>query len=88
MSRVAEIRRRLASVTPEDRDARGRPLLYAYGSRWLLALSGASTRTLERARAGRDLGDPVEAVAWALEQRGHRDLAAQIRAALVPVEEK
>lgn len=79
---MPELRRRLASVTPEDIEARGRPLLYAYGSRWLLAVSGASLRTLERARAAVDLGDPVEAVAWLLEQRGRSDLADAVRAAL------
>lgn len=74
--------RTLASVTPQDRRKGGRPLLYAYGSGWLLAVSGASLRSLERARTAVDLGDPVAAVAWVLERRGHAELAEQVRRAL------
>jgi hypothetical protein len=77
------LRRSLAAVTPQDEGTGGRPLLWAYGRRWLLAVSGRSKAALDRAvRAGLDLADPVEAVAWALTQRGRQDLATAIRETL------
>lgn len=84
-------RRYLAEVTPEDalepaqdgQSRGGRPIVYGYGLKWLAARAGRSLQTVRAARkAGVRLHDPVEAVAWALERRGHRDLAAQVRAGL------
>jgi len=72
-------RRYLATVTQQDEVTGGRPVLHGYGRRWLLELAGKSRATLDRAvAAGVDFGDPIQAVAWILRQRGRADLAAQI----------
>jgi hypothetical protein len=81
MGQAVSVRRTLASLTPEDGDGGGRPITHGYGRRWLARISGRTLRTVRAAaRAGVDFGDPVQAVAWALEQRGAPELAEAVRA--------
>ena len=66
--------RHLVEMRTEDFPRRGRNPLWAYGIGYLARLSGRTRKTVLRARRFVDLGDPVEAVAWAL-ARKRPDLA-------------
>lgn len=82
--------RRIVDVRPEDEaSGGGRPHLWGYGTGWLAAVAGVGQQRVREAISnsrGRppefDPGDPVEAVAWALERRGHHELAKAVRDAL------
>lgn len=69
--------RLLVNLRAEDHPRRGRQPILAYGISYLASISKRSRRTVLRARKFVDLGDPVQAVAWAL-ARKRPDLADQV----------
>ena len=66
--------RHLVELRPEDAPRRARTPLWAYGIGYLARIAKRSRKTVSRAKAKVDLGDPVQAVAWAL-ARKQPDLA-------------
>jgi hypothetical protein len=74
------MRRRLAAITAEDTDTGGRPLLWAYGPKWLMAIAKRKRSTLDKAiAAGFTPENPIEAICWLLEKRGRADVAIMVR---------
>jgi len=66
--------RHLVELRPEDHPRRARTPIFAYGIGYLGAIARRSSKTVLRAQRVIDLGDPVQAVAWAL-SRTRPDLA-------------
>lgn len=76
--------RRFAIITLPDLDPKGRPIVYGYGWGWLGEMAKRKRRSVREniSDKGYPLWDPVEAVAWILSRRGHRELADDVLEAL------
>lgn len=68
MTTVRETRTVHVQLADANAGTGGRPLLWAYGVRWLADVSGKSTRAVQAAirRGVFDPGDPVDVVRWLL----------------------
>ena len=71
-ARPSGYRRRLASITPQDTDTSGRPMIFAYGYGYLAHVAGVRPHDVSRAVSEGELDptDPAKAIAWCKRRRG------------------